>query len=158
MQVNHYKLLIPVPPDSINKVITYGKKEGDIVVLKHKWQKVAHTCIDEAIINGELPEKFKGRVAFFFKLYFQTNRERDGDNYAAMCKGIIDAFVQKRLIQDDSAEFVDDDGRRLRVEPDRPRVEVYVKEKIPGNDLVDINYEAYDKLQISAGETAGRSD
>ena len=138
MQINNYKLIIPYQPDSINQVITYGKKEGDIVVLKHKWQKVAHTIIEQAIGNGELPVKFKGRVAFFFKLYFKTERQRDGDNYASMCKGIIDAFVQKRMIRDDSAEFVDDDGRRLRVDDERPRVEVYIKEKIKENKLISI--------------------
>lgn len=139
-QINKYKLLIPFAPDSINKVITYGKKDGDVVVLKHKWQKIAHTLIDIAITDGTLPDKFKGRVAFFFKLYFTTNRERDGDNYEAMCKGVIDAFAQKRMIRDDSVQYVDDDGRRLRVDPERPRVEVYVKEKIPGNELVSIEY------------------
>lgn len=153
MQTNKYKLLIPVAPDSINKVVTYGKKEGDILVLKHKWQKETHTWIDIAQNKGELPMKFKGRIAFFFKLYFATKRERDGDNYAAMCKGIIDAFVQKRLIADDSAEYVDDDGRRLRLDPDQPRVEVYINEKIPDNDLVLIQYgHRADKINNSSDE------
>lgn len=134
-------MLIPVSPDSINKVITYGKKEGDIVVLKHKWQKLSHIIIDDAIAAGDLPVRFKGRVAFFFRLYFETSRQRDGDNYEAMCKGIIDAFVQKRLIKDDNSSIVDDDGRRLRVDKDRPRVEVYIKEKIKDGDLVSINYD-----------------
>lgn len=141
MQVNEYKMLIPVSPDSINKVITYGKKEGDIVVLKHKWQKLSHTIIDEAISYGQLPVRFKGRVSFFFRLYFETARQRDGDNYEAMCKGIIDAFVQKRLIKDDNSSIVDDDGRRLRVDKYSPRVEVYIKEKIKDDSLVSINYE-----------------
>jgi len=147
MQINKYKLLIPISPDSINKVITYGKKEGDIVVLKHKWQKLAHCFIEEAINEGQLPAKFKGRVSFFFKLYFETERTRDGDNYAAMCKGIIDAFVQKNMIEDDNALFVDDDGRRLRVDPERARCEVYIKEKIKGSELVEINYETHQHLQ-----------
>lgn len=141
MQIESYKLLIPASPDSINKVITYGKREGDIVVLKHKWQKIAHAYIDEALNSGELPDKFKGRVSFFFKLYFETERARDSDNYEAMCKGIIDAFVQKRLIKDDNSYLVDDDGRRLRVDRERPRVEVYIKDKISGKSLVEINYD-----------------
>ena len=28
MQTNNYKLVIPYAPDSINKVVTYGKKGG----------------------------------------------------------------------------------------------------------------------------------
>lgn len=138
MQLNHYKLTIPYSPDSINSVITYGKKEGDILVLKHKWQKLTHILIEQAIAERKLPEKFHGRVAFFFKIYFQTKRNRDGDNYTAMCKGIIDAFVQKRLIFDDSSEYVDDDGRRLRIDVDRPRVDIYIKEKIEDDHLVEI--------------------
>lgn len=138
MQVNKYRLIIPYAPDSINKVVTYGKKEGDIVVLKHKWQKLAHTLIEQAIANGELPSRFKGRIGVFFKLYFKTHRGRDGDNYSAMCKGVIDAFVQKNMIKDDNSDYVDDDGRRLRVDEDRPRAEVYIKEKIADNSLVTI--------------------
>lgn len=144
MQINNYKLVIPYAPDSINQVVTYGKKEGDILSLKHKWQKVTHTIVDQALWDGGLPSKFKGRISVFFKLYFKTERQRDGDNYAAMCKGIIDAFVQKRLIVDDNSEYVDDDGRRLRIDPERPRVEVYIREKIPGNELIKIKpYEQY---------------
>jgi len=145
VQINKYKLIVPYSPDSINRVGTYGKKDGDVVVLKHKWQKIAHTLIDIARADGTLPEKFKGRVAFFFKLYFTTNRERDGDNYEAMCKGVIDAFVQKRMIKDDSAQYVDDDGRRLRVDPERPRAEVYIREKIPDDELVSLNFAPWDK-------------
>lgn len=138
MQINHYNFILPYAPDSINKVITYGKKEGDIVVLKHKWQKLAHTQIEIAIANGKLPVKFHGRIAIFFRLYFKTERGRDGDNYSAMCKGILDAFVQKNMIPDDNANWVDDDGRRLRVDPERPRAEIYIKEKIPDNKLVKL--------------------
>lgn len=139
-QINKYKLIIPVSPDSINQVVTFGKKDGDVVALKHKWQKIAHTFIADALNEEMLPTKFRGRVAFFFKLYFATTRARDGDNYEMMCKGIIDAFVQKRMIEDDSCFFVDDDGRRLIVDSERPRVVIYIKEKIPEADLVEIDY------------------
>lgn len=138
MQVNRYKITIPYAPDSINKVVTYGKKEGDIIVLKHKWQKIAHTQIEKAIAKGDLPIRFKGRIGVFFKLYFSTHRGRDGDNYAAMCKGIIDALVQKNLIKDDNSDYIDDDGRRLRVDPECPRADVYITEKIPDNKLLTI--------------------
>lgn len=138
MQINQYKLIIPYAPDSINKVITYGKKEGDIVVLKHKWQKIAHILLESAICSGELPTRFKGKIGVRFVLYFSTHRGRDGDNYSAMCKGVIDAMVQKNMIIDDSSRYVDDDGRRLKVDPDRPRAEVYIKEKIKDEDIVQI--------------------
>lgn len=138
MQLNKYKITVPYSPESINKVITYGKKEGDIVSLKHKWQKISHTIVEQAIIDGNLPARFKGKIGVFFKLYFATNRDRDGDNYEAMCKGITDAFVQKRLVPDDNSRYIDDDGRRLRVDAERPRVDVYITEKIKDNSLVNI--------------------
>jgi len=158
MQINRYQIVVPYAPDSINQVMTYGKEQGDILVLKHKWQKIAHTVIERNINEGLLPVKFNGRIAVFFKLYFRTNRERDGDNYAAMCKGIIDAFVQKRMIRDDSSDFIDDDGRRLRIDPDRPRVEVYIKEKIADRQLVTIkNYESEEHSSAGAKRAKGRA-
>jgi Holliday junction resolvase RusA-like endonuclease len=138
MQTNNYKIIIPYAPDSINQVVQYGKRNGDVVMLKHKWEKVANFIIDQNVWDGNLPDKFRGRIGFFFKLYFKTERERDGDNYTLMCKGIIDAFVKKGFIKDDNARFVDDDGRRLRIDPEAPRVEIYIKEKIEDDILVKI--------------------
>ena len=143
MQVNNYKFLIPVSPDSVNTVIQYGKREGDIVALKKKWEHIAMTFIDEAIDEGTLPERFNGRISIFFALYFSVKRNRDGDNYTAMCKGILDAFVVKHLVKDDNSKFVDDDGRRLRVDQERPRVEVFIKEKIEDGSLVGVGDESY---------------
>lgn len=140
MEKNKYKIIIPVSPDSINQVATYGKRDGDIVGLKHKWQKLAYTILNEKINSGDLPCKFKGKIGVFFKLFFETSRQRDGDNYEAMCKGVIDALVYLKMIKDDNTEFVDDDGRRLRVEKERPRVEVIITEKIKDEDLISINY------------------
>ena len=137
-QVNNYKIVVPYAPESINKVIGYGKSEGDIVVLKHKWQRLASIILEQAIVESKLPSKFKGRIGVFFILYFKTDRGRDGDNYSAMCKGIIDAMVRKNMIPDDNYNYVDDDGRRLRIDPERPRAEVYIKEKIKGSDLITI--------------------
>lgn len=140
MHINRYKLIIPVSPDSINKVFAYGAQERDITALKRKWERIAVAFITDAIEEGALPDKFKGRVAFRFWLYFEHKRTRDGDNYAAMCKGIVDAFTAMQLIPDDNSEFVDDDGRRLRIDRERPRVEVSIKEKLNDEDVVDIDY------------------
>jgi len=159
MEKNKYKIIIPVSPDSINKVATYGKKEGDVVVLKHKWQKLAYTILEEKINAGDLPNKFKGKIGVFFKLFFETSRQRDGDNYEAMCKGVIDALVYLKMIKDDNTEFVDDDGRRLRVEKDRPRVEVVITEKIKDEDLISINYGLLSsERQKTNSKTSRKSD
>jgi len=135
---NHYKITIPVRPDSINRVVKYGKKEGDIVHLKRKWEKITMRYIDEALLNQELPKKFKGIIGVHFKLYFETMRERDGDNYSLMCKGILDAFVALNLIRDDNFHYVEDNGRRLEIDAERPRVDVYITEKVPDDQIVSI--------------------
>lgn len=148
MEVNNYKIIIPVSPDSINKVIRFGKTENDIVKLKKKWEKIAMIFLEQAIDDYKLPKKFVGRTAFFFKLFFETHRERDGDNYAAMCKGIIDACVQLKLLPDDNHNFVDDDGRRLRIDHDRPRVEVYIKEKNADGKFANLEKD-YEQCKIT---------
>lgn len=137
---NFYKLVIPKSPDSINKVVKYGKKEGDVVVLKHKWERFAQLYIRKARDEGILPDHFQGKIGVHFKLYFETQRERDGDNYNLMCKGILDAFVKENMIFDDNHIFVDDNGRRIKVDPDRPRAEVHIIEKVDPNRVVEINY------------------
>lgn len=135
---NYYKLVIPVKPDSINRVVKYGKKEGDIVHLKRKWEKITMRYIERFIDDEILPIRFKGVIGVHFKLYFETNRERDGDNYSLMCKGMLDAFVAQNMLPDDNYHYVEDNGRRLIVDSERPRVEVYITEKIPADQVVSL--------------------
>ena len=68
------------------------------------------------------------------------HKERDGDNYTLMCKGILDAFVQMGMIKDDNFNYVDDNGRRFDVDNERPRVEIYVTETILNSQIVSIKY------------------
>lgn len=137
---NYYKIIIPKNPDSINKVVKYGKRSGDVVVLKRKWEELAMIYIKKAQDEDELPEKFLGKIGIHFKLIFETQRERDGDNYTLMCKGILDAFVQMGMIKDDNFNYVDDNGRRFDVDNERPRVEIYVTETILNSQIVSIKY------------------
>jgi len=147
MYRNNYKFTLPYPPDSLNKVMKFGKKEGDIVKIKHKWERLSILYINQAINSNMLPRQFTGKIGVHFKLYFKTSRERDGDNYASMCKGILDAFVKEGMIRDDSQQYVNDNGRRLILDRDRPRVDVYITEEVDDDDvveikpLVEINYE-----------------
>lgn len=152
--VNKYKLIIPVSPDTINRVIKYGKKEGDITQLKNKWQRLAVCFIGQAVDRGELPARFRGRIGIFFRLFFETFRTRDGDNYTAMCKGILDAIVSEGLIPDDNVNFVDDNGRRLRHGCGQPRVEVYIDEHVSKEFIVEINAPEY----YNPGKSLGYPD
>lgn len=140
MRKIHYKFTIPVTPDSINKVTKYGKTDGDVLHLKKKWEKIAIMQLQHEINEGRLPKEFKGVIGLHFKLYFEFSRTRDDDNYTLMCKGILDAFVRVGLIEDDSNEFVKDNGRRLIVDPDHPRVDVYITEHIADEAIPDLKY------------------
>jgi len=148
MEKNFYKFVIPVKPDSINKVCQFGKTGGDIIKMKHKWEKIAMTYIARARDSGDLPESFFGKIGVHFKLFFEYERQRDGDNYALMCKGILDAFVKSQMIEDDNYTHVDDNGRRFEIDKDQSRVEVHITEKLHGNNIVQINY-APGKAQLN---------
>lgn len=140
MRKINYKITIPGQPDSINQVTSYGKNEGDLMHIKKKWEKIAFVQLQEELTEDRLPIKFRGVIGLHFKLYFELNRRRDDDNYTLMCKGILDAFVKMGMIEDDSNEFVQDNGRRLIIDPERPRVVVYITEKLENEDVPDINY------------------
>jgi len=140
MEKIFHKFLIPVKPDSINKVCSYGKKDGDVMNMKLKWEKIARNYLRRAIAANELPIKFEGKIGVHFKLFFELERERDGDNYTLMCKGILDAFVKEGMIPDDNYKYVDDNGRRINIDRDQSRVEVHIIEKIKGGNFININY------------------
>lgn len=138
-----HKIIIPLSPDSINKVTKYGKTDGDVLQLKKKWERIMISRINELHAEGSLPERFRGVIGVHFKLFFEFNRTRDDDNYTLMCKGILDAFVRTDMIEDDNNQFVQDNGRRLSVDPERPRVEVHIVEKIPDDRVATIGYKKH---------------
>lgn len=133
MTKKEYKITIPQSPDSINIVATYNKTFTDIIALKKKWQKIAAPIINIAIENGELPKRFKGVVEFFFELYFETKQSRDEDNYYLAVKGMVDAFRNIGLVEDDDHDHVHQNGLRIYHDKDRPRTEIYITE-IYGED------------------------
>lgn len=140
MQKVYYKIILPYYPDTINKVTKFGKSEGDLVGLKKKWERRMIIAINDLQTDSKLPKIFRGTIGIHFKLYFEYKRTRDGDNYTLMCKGLLDAFVRSRMIIDDNEEFVQDNGRRLLVDYNQPRVEIYITEKVPDDLMPDISY------------------
>ena len=147
MKKNLYKFVIPVKPDSINKVCQYGKKDGDLVKMKHKWEDIARIYIRKAKDDQTLPEHFNGKIGIHFKLFFELERQRDGDNYTLMCKGILDAFVMEKMIEDDNYTHVVDIGRRFEIDRDRSRVEVHITEKVEGINSLNEIYGKPRKIQ-----------
>lgn len=154
---NYLKFVVPVRPDSINKVCQYGKKGGDVIQMKHKWEKIARIYIRRAIVDGELPEYFDGKIGVHFKLFFELERQRDGDNYTLMCKGILDAFVKEGMIEDDNYTHVDDNGRRFAIDKDQSRVEVHIVEKVEEDKSITQNY-GEKKRNINSSRSCIRSD
>ena len=151
--VKYPKIIIPYAPDSINKVITYGKNINDLVSLKHKWQDIATIYINNALSDGDLPEKFRGLLTFKFKLYFGTKRRRDEDNFFVITKAIIDEFVRSGFVEDDCSEYVHFGGLWLLMDPGRPRIEVYITESLRDDQIVKI--ENYDEESTTIRSIAG---
>jgi len=137
--INHYKLIIPTIPDSINDIASFGASYYDIRSMKKKWQDIAEHAIIDAVSNKDLPERFAGKIGIFFRLIFEHRRRRDDDNYYLMCKGIIDAFTKCGLIEDDNSEAVGFNGIRVQVDADRPGVFIYITEKIKDVDAVNLD-------------------
>jgi Holliday junction resolvase RusA-like endonuclease len=58
--------------------------------------------------------------------YFRTNRRRDQDNYAP--KQLLDSMRKADILADDNAEVLRLLPVELRVDKERPRTEVFVRE------------------------------
>lgn len=134
MNQNVYDIVIPVPPNSINEIVSFGSQFSDIRSLKKKWEKIAMHYLQELIDTEYLPEYFTGIIGVRFFIYFEKYRKRDGDNYYLMCKGIIDSMVELGLVEDDNSEIVKFDGIRCYVDKERPRVVVKIIEYLNKND------------------------
>lgn len=157
-RIKYQKIIIPYAPDSMNKVVKFGSTVGDITALKHKWQDIASIYLQDALVEGIIPDKFKGLLTFKFKLFFETKRRRDEDNYYIINKAIIDEFVRSGFIEDDNSELVHFGGAWLHVDPISPRVEIYLTEYLRDDQVVNINYYGSDNqtiLSAYSGQKAG---
>ncbi len=124
-KVKNYKIIIPYQPDSFNQV--YFGKNREVSDLKLRWEHRMTTVLENQVREHNLPYKIKGISEFFFKLYFETHRTRDADNYYLITKGIMDAFVTTNIIKDDSSKYALHNGMRVFIDPERPRIEVFIK-------------------------------
>src|SRR5680860_111467 len=128
MEENQYDIIIPVEPNSINEIVSFGSQFSDIRSLKKKWQEIATFYLQEKIDSGDLPEFFTGIIGIRFFIYFEKRRKRDEDNYYLMCKGIVDSMVELGLVEDDNSEIVKFDGIRCYIDRDQPRVLISIIE------------------------------
>lgn len=139
-KISYPPIVLPYGPESINSVMNYGRDKGELNILKHKWQDLASIYIQEAIRQGFIPAVLNGKAHFTFKMYFENQRKRDEDNYFLIAKGIIDEFVKQNVIEDDSSEYAHFSGIYLMCDKQRPRVEIWLKEVLRKDQIVNINY------------------
>lgn len=128
METNEYNVIIPVSPNSINEIVSFGSQFSDIRSLKKKWEDLSAVYFQELIDEQRLPEYFTGVIGVRFFIYFEKHRRRDEDNYYLMCKGIIDCMVNLGLVEDDNSLIVKFDGIRCYVDRDRPRIVISIIE------------------------------
>ena len=128
--------IIPYQPDSFNQV--YFGKRGEMTEMKLRWEERTATVLENEMLDKKLPRRMKGVAEFFFKLYFETQRNRDEDNYHLIIKGIMDAFVTVGILKDDSSKYALQNGARIYVDPERPRIEIFIVNRYEDHDYTSI--------------------
>ena len=152
------EVTIPVTPESLNEVMTFGATTADVMQIKKKWEKLAISYFREAQTEGTLPEIFKGKIEVRVNVHFEVMRIRDQDNYFFVAKGIIDAIKRLGMVEDDNSNVVDFGGIYFFKDKYSPRVVVQILD-FAGQDkagivstrnVADIALEAlgYDKKKL----------
>lgn len=90
--------------------------------MKRKWTNK----VRDAAIEAHEP-KHSGRVIVKVR-WVEKNRRRDKDNIRFGMKFVLDGLVKAGVIPNDSWDYVEKPDDEYAVDPDFPRVEVYVKE------------------------------
>jgi len=136
-----YKIIIPVIPDSINEAMSYQDSWASLAVIKKKWEQLARVTIREKVAEGSLPSKLREPITIKYKMYFTSKMRRDPDNYFLMTKGITDALVREGLIADDDYTRLRFNGIEVIIDPDRPRVEMFIFEPLQKSIIKPFEYE-----------------
>lgn len=125
---SNYMLVINEIPASVNHPIddiTKGAKNrrpnwSQILKYKKRWEKI----VKLAKLRSDLPDFSNTKVEIKFKFYHPVNRKRDHDNYFIAMKGMIDG-----LFGEDDPEHVSCNFPDFLLDPENPRVEIYITEK-----------------------------
>lgn len=151
-KISKYKIIIPYKPDSFNQI--YFGTRNEMSELKLRWEKRTITTLENLMLENELPRRFEGVAEFFFKLYFEYNRNQDIDNYFLIIKGIMDAFVTVGMLKDDTHHYALQNGLRVDYDNEKPRIEVYITHKYDDRKYINI---AFEKEKINSTKTGARS-
>ena len=135
-QSRQYTLIIPYGPDSLNQ--HYFGTRQEMMDLKLRWEQRTITVLEQATAERLIPYRFTGTAEFFFRLYFENPRNRDLDNYFLIVKGIMDAFVTTAIVKDDNYRYVLQNGMRIFLDPERPRIELDITHRYDDRDYVSI--------------------
>jgi hypothetical protein len=74
------------------------------------------------------PKKPIKKAILNFKLYFETNRKRDSQNYiAGGLIAMIDSLVKLGIIVDDNYKVIGDPAVELYIDKDNPRTEIIIE-------------------------------
>lgn len=78
-------------------------------------------------IRSQLKDERFERVSIRFN-WIEPNKRRDPDNVAFAKKFILDALVKEGVIKNDTLKYIEHFEDYFYVDPNRPRVEVWITE------------------------------
>ena len=120
------KLVIPFSLPGLNEYIDAERAHRQKgAAMKRKWQGAVMLALRNQN-HGPLSEPV--RIGF---VWVEKDRRRDPDNVSAFGrKVILDAMVKIRLLKNDGQKNISEfAGDKYRIDPKRPRVEIYIYEE-----------------------------
>lgn len=119
------KIVIPGELPDLNTIIAESKKgrkgyQPYAIMKKEYTQTVA--WIAKAKIKRQL-EKIDLEINWFCK-----NKRKDKDNIMAGTKFILDGLVEAGIIENDGWKQIGDISHKFKVDKQKPRIEVIIKE------------------------------
>ena len=112
---------------TLNEVIKVSKVHyGAYAQQKKKFTKIAKEHIAES-------DEIKGLCDWVF-IWHRKDRRNDPDNIQVGTKYILDAFVEKGIIENDGWKNINSIAHFYKVDKQNPRVEIYVNKVVGLNE------------------------
>lgn len=118
------KLLIKGELPSLNEYIAADKTNR---YVGGRMKRESTNLVKLTALNQKLPKIEK--LSDFNFIYYCKNRKKDKDNISATArKFIFDGLVAANLLPNDGWDYVGDIYESFMVDPDNPRIEVFITE------------------------------
>ena len=88
--------------------------------LKREWKAKVHEALPKKCVM------FEDKVIVTVTYYFPNKRKHDYDNYAGSAKLLLDGLSEK-VIEDDSAQFIEELRIRFDYDKENPRTEINIR-------------------------------